>query len=425
MSFTESLKVLGNRRIAVMLPLGFASGLPLALTAGTLQAWLTVAEVDLKTIGIFTLVGLPYTLKFLWAPLMDRFVPPWLGRRRGWMLATQLALCLGIAAMASLDPRQAPVLLAVLALCVAATSASQDIVFDAYRADVLKPAERGFGAAVSVTGYRLAMLVSGAGALIVSTYLGWAQTYWLIACLMLVGVGATLLSPEPGTPTNTPCTVSDAVWGPVREFFSRSPAVVLLLLVVLYKLGDVFAGSLTTAFLIRAMGFDPAEVGVVNKGMGMGATIVGALIGGALMTRLGLFRSLLTFGVLQALSNLSFMVLAWFGKSYPVMVGAVAFENLSGGMGTAAFVALMMSLCDHRYTATQYALLSAMASVGRVFVGPPSGYVVEAVGWVAFFFMTFLAALPGLGLLWFLRDQVTRPAVKEPTEPSRLQGEPA
>src|SRR5579884_1504058 len=417
--------VLTNRRIAVMLPLGFASGLPLALTAGTLQAWLTVAEVDLKTIGLFTLVGLPYTLKFLWAPLMDRFVPPWLGRRRGWMLATQVALFLGIAAMASLDPRQAPMVLAALAIIVAATSASQDIVFDAYRADALKPAERGFGAGVSVTGYRIAILVSGAGALIVSTYLGWQQTYWLVGSLMLIGIGATLLSPEPDAPLTAPRTLSDALWGPIREFFSRSPAVVLLLLIVLYKLGDAFAGSLTTAFLIRAMGFDATEVGLVNKAMGMGATIVGALIGGALMAQLGLFRSLLMFGVLQAFSNLSFMVLAWFGKSYPLMVGAVAFENLSGGMGTAAFVALMMSLCDHRYTATQYALLSAMASIGRVFVGPPSGYVVEAVGWVAFFFITFLAALPGLGLLWFLRDQVSSPRTKEETEQARLQGEPA
>ncbi|WP_447980441.1 AmpG family muropeptide MFS transporter [Candidatus Nitrospira bockiana] len=424
MKLAEPLAALGNRRTAVMLPLGFASGLPLALTAGTLQAWLTVAEVDLRTIGIFTLVGLPYTLKFLWAPLMDRFVPPWLGRRRGWMLAAQLALFAGIAAMASVDPARAPVLLAALAVAVAVTSASQDIVFDAYRTDVLKPKERGFGAAVSVTGYRVAMLVSGAGALIVAGHLGWSQTYFLIGSLMLIGVGATLLSPEPEIPVNPPATLGEALYGPIREFFSREPAVVLLLLIVLYKLGDAFAGSLTTAFLIRGMGFDAADVGLVNKGMGMGATILGALAGGTLMVRLGLFRALLVFGVLQALSNLAFMLLAGVGKSYAVMVAAVAFENLSGGMGTAAFVALMMSLCDHRYTATQYALLSAMAAVGRVLVGPPSGYLVESVGWVAFFFITFLAALPGLGLLWYLRDQVSRPATAAAVEP-KLQGEPA
>jgi len=424
MALSDSWAHLKNRRLAVMLPLGFASGLPLALTAGTLQAWLTVVNVDLRTIGLFTLVGLPYTLKFLWAPVMDRFVPPWLGRRRGWMIVMQLALTIGIAAMALVDPTQTPLLLASLAVLVAVASASQDIVFDAYRTDVLKPVERGFGAAVSVTGYRIAMLMSGAGALILSTYLGWSETYFLIAALMLVGVGATWMSPEPSTPANIPRNFAEAVGQPIREFFSRSPALILLLLIILYKLGDAFAGSLTTAFLIRGMGFEAAEVGVVNKGMGMIATIVGALAGGVWMARMGLFRSLLIFGCLQALSNLSFMLLAWTGKSYPIMVAAVAFENLSGGMGTAAFVALMMSLCDHRYTATQYALLSAMAALGRVFVGPPSGYVVEAVGWVSFFFITFLAALPGLWLLWILREYFHSGRL-QPVNESPLQSEPA
>ena len=386
-----------------MLPLGFASGLPLALTAGTLQAWLTVTGVDLRTIGIVTLVGLPYTLKFLWSPLMDRFVPPWLGRRRGWMIATQLALIAGIAAMAVTGPADAIWALSVLAIAVAFLSASQDIAFDAYRADVLLAPERGIGAGVSVIGYRIAMLISGAVALILSDHIGWQSTYLLMAGLMFIGVATTLFSPEPSSAITPPRTLSEAVWGPIREFFSRSPALGLLLLIILYKVGDAFAGTLTTAFLIRGMGFSPTEVGVVNKGMGLLATLLGALAGGALMVRLGLFRALLLFGSLQAVSNLSFMVLAWTGKSYVVMVSAVAFENLSGGMGTAAFVALLMSLCDHRYTATQFALLSALAALGRVFVGPPSGYLVETVGWVIFFFITFLAALPGLGLLWRLR----------------------
>ena len=387
-----------------MLPLGFASGLPLALTAGTLQAWLTVAGLDLRTIGIVTLVGLPYTLKFLWSPLMDRFVPPWLGRRRGWMVATQLGLIAGIAAMAVTGSADAIWSLSVLAIAVAFLSASQDIAFDAYRADVLLARERGIGAGISVTGYRIAMLISGAVALILSDHIGWQSTYLLMASLMLIGVATTLLSPEPSSAITPPRTLSEAVWGPIREFFSRSPAVGLLLLIVLYKVGDAFAGTLTMAFLIRGVGFSPTEVGVINKGMGLLATLFGALTGGALMARMGLFRALLLFGLLQAVSNLSFMVLAWTGKSYLVMVSAVAFENLSGGMGTAAFVALLMSLCDHRYTATQFALLSALGALGRVFVGPPSGYLVETVGWVVFFFITFLAALPGLGLLWRLRD---------------------
>lgn len=398
--------VLKDRRVGLIFPLGFASGLPLALTSGTLQAWLTVEGLDLRTIGIFSLAGLPYTVKFLWAPVMDRYVPPWLGRRRGWMVATQLGLIAGIGAMAATGPGDAPWALGVLALTVAFLSASQDIVFDAYRTDVLHPSERGLGAALSVTGYRIGMLVAGAVALVLADQVGWRSTYFLMAGLMLIGIVTTLFSPEPSTPLAAPRSLNEAILGPLREFFSRSVAVSFLWLIFLYKIGDAFAGSLTTAFLIRGVDFSPTEVGVVNKGMGLGASIVGALAGGALMTRLGLFRSLLWFGALQAVSNLSFLALAWIGKNYGVMVAAVAFENLTGGMGTAAFVALVMSLCDHRYTATQFALLSAVAALGRVFVGPPSGFLVDAVGWVTFFFVTFLASLPGLWVLWWLRKWV-------------------
>jgi MFS transporter, PAT family, beta-lactamase induction signal transducer AmpG len=401
------LEIVRNRRVGVMLPLGFASGLPLALTAGTLQAWLTTAGVDLRTIGILTLVGLPYTLKFLWAPVMDRFVPPWLGRRRGWMIAAQLGLLAGIAAMAESGQGSLSWVLGGLALLVAFLSASQDIAFDAYRADLLRPAERGLGAATSVTGYRIGMLVSGALALILSDRMGWYSTYLLMACLMSVGIISTLLGPEPDVAVSTPKSLEEAIVGPLEQFFSRSLAPALLLLLVLYKIGDAFAGSLTTAFLIRGVGFSPTDVGMANKALGLIVTIIGALAGGALMTRMQLFNSLLVFGILQAVSNLSFMVLAAVGKSYPTMIAAVAFENLAGGMGTAAFVALMMALCDHRYTATQYALFSAIAAVGRVLVGPPSGYLVEAVGWQTFFFLTFLAALPGLVLLWWLREHVS------------------
>jgi len=391
-----------------MLPLGFASGLPLALTSGTLQAWLTMAGVDLRTIGFFTLAGLPYTLKFLWSPVLDRFALPWLGRRRGWMLATQLALVLGIVAMAWTSPAPSAWLFGALALLVAFTSASQDIVFDAYRADLLRPQERGLGAAVSVTGYRLGMLMAGAVALILSERIGWRETYGLMAALMLLGAATTVVSPEPTTPAVGPRTLGAAAWEPIQEFFARSSAAALfLVLIVLYKIGDAFAGSLTTVFLIRGMDFTPTEVGVVNKGLGLAASILGALAGGVLMTRLGLFQSLLLFGALQAVSNLAFMALAWVGKSYAMMVAAVVFENLAGGMGTAAFVALIMSLCDHRFTATQFALLSAVGALGRVFVGPPSGFLVEFVGWIVFFFLTFLAALPGLWLVWWLRTPVT------------------
>jgi PAT family beta-lactamase induction signal transducer AmpG len=408
--------VFRDRNLAVVLLLAFASGLPLALTSGTLQAWMTVEGVDLSTIGIFTLVGIPYTWKFLWAPAMDRFVPPFLGRRRGWLLVTQLALMGGIGCMALLTPRTDLALLAFLALFVAFASASQDIVFDAYRTDVVTREQRGIAGALTVVGYRTAMLVSGALALVLvagSAWIagiGWRNTYLLMAGLMSIGMVATLWGRNPEDAAPHPTSLRDAFVEPLREFFTRKGAVWILALLILYKLGDAFAGSLTTAFLLRGMHFSLEDVGYVNKGMGLAATIVGALFGGTLMVKLGLYRALLYFGILQAVSNLTFMWLALAGKSYPVMVLAVGFENLAGGMGTAAFVALLMALCDHRFTATQYALLSALASFGRVYVGPAAGYATDprylGLGWAPFFFTTFLVALPGLALLAWKRETI-------------------
>jgi PAT family beta-lactamase induction signal transducer AmpG len=405
-NLSDYLQVFRSRRIGVMVLAGFSSGLPLALTGGTLQAWMTVAGVDLRTIGVFALVGIPYTVKFLWSPLMDRFVPPWLGRRRGWMFFTQAALLVGIAAMAFANPKGAPFALGAIALLVAFLSASQDIVIDAYRTDVLREPERGLGAAVFVTGYRIAMLVSGALALIFSEQIGWRNTYLLMAFLMSVGIATSMFGPEPEIRVTPPKSLQEAVIGPLKDFFSRRAAGGLILLIVLYKLGDAYAGTLTTAFLIRGVGFSPTEVGTINKGLGLVSLIVGAMFGGTLMVRLGLYRALMTFGVLQAASNLSFMVLSWTGKSYAMLVFTVAFENGCGGMGTAAFVALLMALCDHRYTATQYALLSSLAALGRIFVAPTSGYVVEAVGWAFFFFLTAVTALPGLWMLWRFRGEI-------------------
>ena len=408
--------VFRDRNLAVIFFLGFSSGLPLALTGGTLQAWMTVEGVDLATIGVFTLVGLPYTWKFLWAPLMDRYVPPFLGRRRGWLLLTQVALVAGIAAMAFSSPRTDLAMIAVLAVLVAFASASQDIVFDAYRADVAKPEQRGLAAAFTVVGYRIAMLTSGAAALVLVAgsgwigALGWRDTYLLMAALLVIGVVATFLGSEPALEARPPRSLEEAFWAPLKEFFSRPGAWALLALIVLYKLGDAFAGSLTTAFLLRGMGFSLDDVGYVNKGMGLAATIVGALFGGTLMVKLGLYRSLMVFGILQAVSNLSFMALAMAGKSYALMIFAVGFENLCGGMGTSAFVALLMALCDKRFTATQYALLSALAAFGRVYVGPAAGYATDpkylSLSWSTFFFLTFLVALPGLLMLWWKQNSI-------------------
>jgi len=410
------LDALRDRNLAAILLLAFSSGLPLALTGTTLQAWLTVEGVDLSTIGIFTLVGIPYTWKFLWSPAMDRFVPPLLGRRRGWLAVTQLLLAALIAALGSLSPRTDLGAIALLAIAVAFTSASQDIVFDAYRTDVATPEQRGIAGGLTVTGYRTAMLVSGTFVLIIAggsgwiPALGWHHAYYLMAALMGVGFVGTLFGREPATPAPPPRTLAEAFSEPLREFLSRPGAGWLLLLLVLYKLGDAFALSLTTPFLLRGPGFSLDEIAYVYKGMGLAATIVGALFGGGLMVRLGLYRALLYFGILQAVSNLSFMVLALAGKSFPLMVLAVGFENFAGGMGTAAFVALLMALCDHRFTATQYALLSALASFGRVYVGPVAGFATSpeylGLSWPVFYFLAFVMGLPGLALLAWRRPSI-------------------
>ena len=403
-------KLYTSRRVAPLLALGFASGLPLALTGGTLQAWATIEQVSLQEIGFLTLVGTAYTLKFLWAPLVDRYAPPWLGRRRGWMVLMQVLLALGMLAMGCLSPGQSLLPLALLAVFVAFCSATQDIAFDAYRSDVLRKDERGAGAALSVLGYRLAMLVSGGLALIMADqWLGWGATYMLMGALMLLMALASFWAPEPEVPTQTPRSLQQAVLEPFREFFGRPEAVTVLVLIVLYKLGDAFAGALSTTFLIRAAGYTASEVGTVNKLLGLAATIVGVLAGGALMARLGLYRSLMLFGLLQAVSNLGFWVISVGPHNVWIMAAGVGIENLCGGMGTAAFVALLMGLCNQQFSATQFALLSALTAVGRTYLaGPLTPQLVQYAGWPTFFLLTVLIALPGLWLLHWRRRDIDR-----------------
>lgn len=401
----QYLRIFQQPRSAILLILGFASGLPLALTSGTLQAWMTVENIDLKTIGFFSLVGQAYVFKFLWSPVMDRYTPPFLGRRRGWLITTQILLLLAIAAMGFLEPGTQLRWMAALAVIIAFCSASQDIVFDAWKTDVLPAEERGTGAAISVLGYRLGMLVSGGLALwLADRWLGWQGMYWLMAALLVPCIIATLLAPEPEDSIPVPKTLEQAVAAPLRDFFGRNNAWLILLLIVLYKLGDAFAMSLTTTFLIRGVGFDAGEVGVVNKTLGLLATIVGALYGGILMQRLSLFRALLIFGILQGVSNAGYWLLSVTDKHMFSMAAAVFFENLCGGMGTAAFVALLMTLCNKSFSATQFALLSALSAVGRVYVGPVAGWFVEAHGWPTFYLFSVAAAVPGLLLLLVCRQ---------------------
>jgi PAT family beta-lactamase induction signal transducer AmpG len=391
-----------------LLVLGFASGLPLALTGGTLQAWATVQNVSLQSIGFLTLIGTAYTIKFLWAPVVDRYAFPFLGRRRGWILVTQLLLAACIAAMGLFEPGGGLAMLAALAVLVAFLSATQDIAFDAYSTDVLRKPERAAGAALKVLGYRLAMIVSGGLALILADqWLGWNNMYFFMGGLMAVCALATLYAPEPEQVAQAPRSLKLAVVEPLLEFFSRKGALSLLLLIVLYKLGDAFAGALSTTFLLRGAGFTVSEVGTINKVFGLAATIVGALAGGAIMAKLGLYRSLLIFGLLQAVSNFGYWVLAVSPPSVPFMALVVATENLCGGLGTAAFVALLMGLCQQQFSATQFALLSALSAVGRTYLaGPLTPPLVESLGWPTFFVLTVLIAIPGLVLLWWRRAEI-------------------
>jgi PAT family beta-lactamase induction signal transducer AmpG len=392
-------------KMLLMLVLGFASGMPLALTGSTLSAWLVTEGVDIQTIGLYSLVGLPYAFKFLWSPLMDRYVPPFLGRRRGWMLITQLALIVTICTMGFFNPASMPVLIATIAVALAFFSASQDIVLDAYRTEYLKPEERGAGSGIWIMGYRIAILVGGAVALILSDYLSWKTVYIIMGLMMSIGCIATLLAPEPlkinpaVERIEPPGSLFEAAVHPLMEFFKRPGALEILLFIILYKLGDVAASQMTTPYILKYIGFSRTELGAIYKGFGMAATIAGSLVGGAIMTKWTLRMSLFIFGVLQGASTLIFIILEFTGRQIWALSLVIGVENFSGGMGTAAYTALLMGLCNKRFTATQYALLSSLMAVSRYITGAPTGYLVDAVGWVMFFVICTTLALPGLLLL--------------------------
>ena len=381
-----------------MAPLGFASGLPLFLTGSTLTAWMTVEGVDLTTIGLMSLVALPYSFKFLWAPLMDRFSLPFLGRRRGWMVLSQLLLLVTVGTMGFVDPKAAPGALALMALLVAFCSASQDIVSDAYRTDVLPSHERASGTAVFVAGYRVALIVAGAGALLLSDHMHWWGIYCLMGCLMLVGTAATWFAPDPTEQPGRPESLRKAVYEPIVEFFKRPGAIGFLFVVVFFKIGDSLAGHLITPFLLKK-GFEMVQIATLAKGLGLAATIAGALVGGGLVARFGLKRSLLVFGILQASANVFYLAIDLSGPNALLLAAAIGIDSFFGGLATAAFVAYLMSLCNKRYTAMQYALFSSASSVVGRFLGGGSGWFAENFGWSWFFVLTVVLAVPGLLVL--------------------------
>ena len=399
--------MLATRRMLVAVLLGFSSGLPLLLTGGLLQAWLKESGIPLERIGLMALVGLPYTLKFLWAPVFDRFTLPFLGRRRGWLLVTQLLIVGAVVVLSASNPAAAPGLVALIAVFLTFFSASQDVVIDAHRREDLHEDELGLGSTLYVYGYRTGMLLVSAGGLVLADWVSFPAAYLVLGICLSVGIATTFVADEPKLPPQTPRSFQEAVVAPLAEYFSRRDAVWILLFVLLYKLGDSMANWMTTPFYLDT-GFTKTEIGAVANLFGYWAVLGGLLLGGIALLRLGLYRALWVFGVLQALSTACFALLGLFGASIPLLAGVITFENLSGGMGTAAYMAFMASLTNKKFTATQYALLTSLMGVPRVLFSAPTGYLARMFGWEAFFVGCAIIAIPGLLLLIRFRPWLTR-----------------
>jgi len=392
------LKVIFSRRMFVSFLMGFACGLPLLLTSTVLQAWMKKTGIDLTMIGLMALVGLPYTIKFIWAPFLDRFTLSFLGRRRGWLLIAQISLVFSIAGLGFTDPAQNPVIMVLAAVFVTFFSASQDIVVDAYRREDLADEELGLGSSFYINGYRVGMLLASGGGLILADHLPFTMVYLIMAACMLPAIITTLLTPEPAISAGTPKTLREAIVEPLVEYFSRENAVLILAFILFYKIGDTMASAITTPFYLD-IGFSMTEIGTIVKIFGFWATIAGSLIGGLLMLRIGINRSLWVFGFLQAISTAGFAILARIGHSLPALSGVIAFENLTGGMGTAAYAAFMGSITNKKFTATQYALLSSLMGVPRVLASAPTGFMAKHLGWENFFIFCVFIAIPGMLLL--------------------------
>jgi len=423
-SWWRSITIYSDRRVLLVLLLGFSSGLPFLLTFSTLSAWLATAGIRRAAIGAFALVGMPYAFKFVWSPLIDRLPPPLpLGRRRGWGVAIQLALIAAILSLGTQNPRNHLVLMGVFAVLVAFLSASQDIVIDAWRVEILPLDLQGSGAGMIQTGYRLAMLVSGAGALFIAARFGWFAAYATMAALLGLGVLAFLFGPEPHiSPENhglqqaarkpggwdvVKSWFSTAVIGPFADFMRRPIWPLILLFIVGYKLGEAMAGVMANPLYI-SLGFSLDEIAAVSKLVGFFATVVGALVGGVVTARFGLLRSLIVCGVLQSAGNLFYVLQAVGGHRIGYLALCVTAENLTGAMASAALVGYLSSLCSPAFTATQYALLSSLAAVGRTLVASSGGVLAERLGWVTFFLLTTVVTVPALLLVaWISRRDVT------------------
>ena len=390
-----------NRRMLICIFIGFSSGLPLFILINLIAAWLRSEGVDLKSIGLFALIGFPYTWKFIWAPLMDRFPIGKLGRRRGWMLLTQLLLLVTVAAFGLFDPKTDIWTIAALAALMAFFSASQDIALDAYRREILSDDEQGLGTALHVNAYKLAGLIPGSLSLILADRLPWSAVFIITALFMLPGIVTTLLVNEPPVYGAPPKTLHDAVVLPFREFIRRSGwqhALLVLSFIFLYKLGDSMAVALATPFYLD-LGFTKTEIGLIAKNAGLWMNVAGGLIGGVWLVKLGINRGLWVFGVIQAVVILGFWSLAQVGADKVVLGIVIGAEAFGVGLGTAAFTAFIARSTDPRYTATQFALFTSLASVPRTFANASTGYLVAQAGWPTFFLLCTVLAIPGLLLL--------------------------
>jgi len=417
----RALEVYSDKRVLLILPLGFSSGLPLLLTYSTLSAWLAKDGISRATIGAFALVAIPYSFKFVWSPLIDRLPPPLrLGRRRGWGITIQLLLIAAVLALGLCDPRGNLVVMAAVALVVAFLSASQDIVIDAYRVEILNAEEQGPGAALIQAGYRIAMLVAGAGALLIADHWdgdgrGWFAAYATMAALLTVGLAVFIFNPEPEAssvaarrgPETFRQWLETAVIEPFRDFMRRPVWPAVLIFIFAYKLGEAMAGVMATPLYI-ALGFTLTEIAAMSKLFGFFATIAGVLLGGVVTARLGVMRALLVCGILQSLGNLAYVLQAVAGHRLDALALCVALENLTGGMAGTALIAYLSSLCSPAFTATQYALLSSIAVLGRTVIASSGGALSVALGWVDFFLMTTVVTIPALILLlWIGRRERT------------------
>ncbi|HEX4195386.1 MAG TPA: AmpG family muropeptide MFS transporter [Stellaceae bacterium] len=405
-SWLRSLRIYRDPRMIAIVLMGFASGLPLALTGATLAIWLKESAITLTAIGLFAPVGISYNLKFLWAPAMDRVRLPFLtarfGRRRGWALLIQFLLALAILALGASDPSTDLTRVAICALVVAFLSASQDVVIDAYRVELLTKDEQGAGAAATQIGYRLGMLASGAGALYLAQYFSWSAAYGVMAVLMLASMIVILATREPQAPPVVPGPwLKNTVIAPFADFAKRRFWLLILIFVVLYKFGDALAGVMSGPFYIE-LGFEKSEIASITKVFGVIASIVGVSLGGIAVYRWGLMRALLLCGALQMVSNLMYLVQLWAGHDVGMLAVTIAAENITGSMASAAFVAYLSSLCSPAFTATQYALLSALAATARTMLASSGGFFADHLGWGSFFVLATACCLPGLALLLFL-----------------------